>query len=454
MEHLSGVDAWWLRMETPTNPMTVNGVIWFEEPLTLDRLKAKFESDLLRFRRFHQRVVGADRPFGRAHWEADPDFSIDRHVFHVDLPEPSEAALKKVLDELMSKQLDFDKPLWEAHLVDGIDGPGNALIIRVHHSLADGFSLVLLMVALIDEDCTVELPGGLVPPRLEPVDQPTADAEEGASPHRLQSVFDLAINSVRSTISHAPSAHQAAEFVKCLGRLLVMSADSSTSLKGELGTQKAAAWTAAFPLEAVKEKARAIDGTVNDVLLGVLAGAIRRVLDARGETVDGIDVRGVIPVNIRPFESRRDAFGNGFGLVFLELPAGIASSKGRFQELKRRMDVIKDSPEAFATFGLMQAVGLTPAAMQEQLVKLFHGKSTAIITNVPGPLEPVKLAGATIRDIVFFVPQSAGAGLGLSIFSYRGFVRVGVASDRNLLDDPAMLVEAYEAELRAIGIAL
>ena len=118
------------------------------------------------------------------------------------------------------------------------------------------------------------------------------------------------------------------------------------------------------------------------------------------------------------------------------------------------MDAIKGSPEAFATYGLMQAVGLTPPAMQEQLVKIFHGKSTAIITNVPGPLGPVKLVGKTIRDLVFFVPQSAGAGIGISIFSYRGKVRVGVVADTGLLPDPNALVEAYESELRDVGIPI
>jgi hypothetical protein len=155
-------------------------------------------------------------------------------------------------------------------------------------------------------------------------------------------------------------------------------------------------------------------------------------------------------VNIRPMERRSEDLGNGFGLVFIELPIGEPDPAERLATLQRRIEVLKKSPEAFVTFGVLTAMGASPAAAQAQLLRLFYNKATAIATNVPGPIEPVRIGGRAIERITFWVPQSADLGLGFSIFSYRGEVQVGIHGDANLLPDPDLFAACFHDAFDAL----
>jgi len=213
-----------------------------------------------------------------------------------------------------------------------------------------------------------------------------------------------------------------------------------------MGVAKRAVWSAPVSLEQVKAIGRAVNGTVNDVLLTATAGALRRYVEGRGQPTDGLNVRALVPVNLRG-PDELDRLGNRFGIVFLDLPVGVRDPYRRLLVLKRRMDDIKDSPDAAVTFGVLNVMGLAPTPIEKRLGLFLAGKTTAIVTNVPGPREQLYLAGSPLRGFMFWVPAPAGLGLGISILSYRGEVTLGVATDAGLIPDPEAIIAGFHAEL-------
>jgi diacylglycerol O-acyltransferase len=232
---------------------------------------------------------------------------------------------------------------------------------------------------------------------------------------------------------------------QALNKLLFMPSDPPTLFKGALGVQKRAAWSEPIPLDDVKRVGSMFRCTINDVLLNAVAGALRRYMVNRGAVVDGLNIRAVVPVNLRP-PGPITELGNRFSLVFLDLPIGIEDPFDRLLELKRRMEGIKSSPEALIAFGILNTIGVMPQQMAELVVDIFGSKATAVMTNVPGPRQRIYLAGSPIRQIMFWVPQAGHLGLGVSIFSYAGDVLIGIAVDAGLVPDPDTIVAAFHTE--------
>ncbi|MCI0397768.1 MAG: WSD1 family O-acyltransferase, partial [Chloroflexi bacterium] len=199
----------------------------------------------------------------------------------------------------------------------------------------------------------------------------------------------------------------------------------------------------------VKAISKVTGGTVNDVLLTAAAGALGRYLRHHGQPIGGLDFRAAVPVNLRPMDEE-PTLGNNFGLVFLALPVGVDDPLERLQELKRRMDAIKGSVEAVVAFGILAAVGLATAEIQDLVVQLFGAKATTVMTNVPGPRETRYFAGKAMRQVMFWVPQSGRLGLGVSILSYAGEVLLGVATDAGLVPDPEMIIQSFQEEFEAL----
>jgi len=226
-----------------------------------------------------------------------------------------------------------------------------------------------------------------------------------------------------------------------------MPADPPSVFKGELCTAKVCAWSEVMPLDEVKAYSKTQGATINDVLLAGVTGALRRYMIGRKTEVDGIDLRAVVPVNLRP-ESEIVKLGNRFGLVFLALPVGIEDRGERLRELKRRMDAIKESSEPMVIYALLNAVGMAGPEVEKIALQIFGSKATGVMTNVPGPREEIYLAGKAMRSMMFWVPQSARLGLGVSILSYAGQVRLGVVTDCGLVPDPESIIEAFQEEMR------
>ncbi|MFT4885615.1 MAG: diacylglycerol O-acyltransferase, partial [Natronomonas sp.] len=231
--------------------------------------------------------------------------------------------------------------------------------------------------------------------------------------------------------------------------MLTQEDETETSFRGNIGTVKRAGWTEAIDLATVKEVGGAYDATVNDVLLAALAGAFRRVLQERGDPVEGRELRVTVPINLRPMHRRDGSLGNYFGLAFVPLPVGEPDLGERIRIIHERMDEETAGLEAFLMYLTLTFGGHTPDFILDLLIEQFENQATGVVTNVPGPLDTVEFAGHEVSDIMFWVPQANDQGIGISIFSYDGSVRLGIAGDANLLSDPDELSEAFRAEIDA-----
>jgi WS/DGAT/MGAT family acyltransferase len=215
------------------------------------------------------------------------------------------------------------------------------------------------------------------------------------------------------------------------------------------GIAKRVAWADPLPLPEVKAVGKALDASVNDVLLSSVAGALREYLVDKGDDVDGVSVRALVPVNLRPLE-KAYRLGNQFGLVFLDLPLSIANPVERLYAVRANMRALKDSLQPVLTLGLLAAVGAGPKLLQDQLLQALSRNGTAVMTNVPGPQFPLYVAGAMIDGFMFWVPQAGDIGMGVSILSYNGTVQFGLISDRGLVPDPEDVIRRVQPEFEKL----
>jgi diacylglycerol O-acyltransferase len=442
---MSSVDAAWLGMEDPTNLMMVTGVMALDGKVDLKRLRQKLDRRLAPFGRFHQRVVRPRSRGGLLHWQDDKRFDIDNHVSHIALPAPGgDKALRELVSELMSTPLDFTKPLWHFHVIDGYES-GSVMLVRVHHCIGDGIALVRVMLSLTDATATSG------PPRRH-TERPASPAPLDWLPAAIGRGVAAGQELVSSPEKLGDLARLSAHGAYRLGRLIMLPPDPHTLFKGELGRRKRAAWSESVPLDDFKMIGKAFGATVNDVLVAATTGALRRYLEKHGEPTIGLSVRASVPVNLRPLEQAHE-LGNSFGLVFLSLPVGVVDPVRRLRAIKLEMDGLKRSPEALVAFGVLSVLGLVPVEVEQIGLRFFGSKATAVLTNVPGPREPLYLAGHKIERIMFWVPQSGRLGLGISILSYAGGVMLGVATDEGLVPDPERIVEAFKLEFEALRTA-
>jgi diacylglycerol O-acyltransferase / wax synthase len=443
---MASIDAAWLGMEDPTNLMMVTGVMALDGKVDLKRLHRLLDRRLKPFGRFHQRVVRPRTRAGLPHWEDDVNFDIGNHVSHLTLPAPGgDEGLREMVSELMSLPLDFSKPLWHMHVIDNYRG-GSAVITRVHHSIADGIALVRVLLSLTDESPNARLPRALLQP--PPVD--------GLPLNWLPAMVGRGVASGQDLFAHPGKALGLARAgvhgAYRLGRMVALPSDPQTLFKGKLGRPKRAAWSEAVPLEDFKAIGKAFGATVNDVLVAVATGALRRYMVSRGKPTAGIAIRASVPVNLRPLDQAHK-LGNAFGLVFLTLPIGIVDPVRRLRAIKREMDELKSSPDAMVAFGALNLIGHAPIEVEQLGLRFFGSKATAVLTNVPGPRQPLFLAGRKIDKVMFWVPQSGHLGLGISILSYDGGVMLGITTDAGLVPDPERIVENFKVEFESVRAA-
>ncbi|MDQ3026778.1 MAG: WS/DGAT domain-containing protein, partial [Pseudomonadota bacterium] len=244
-------------------------------------------------------------------------------------------------------------------------------------------------------------------------------------------------------------ARKGVGFATELARLALMGRDASTRFKGALGERKRVAWAEPLPLDEVRIVGKALGCSINDVLLSMAAGALRDYLLDKGDAVDGIEIRAIVPVNLRPAGASR-SLGNKFGLVFLDLPIGTAHPLERLYEVRHRMLALKGSYQPIIALGLLNAVGYGPKALQQQVTALLGNSASAVMTNVPGPQKPLYFAGKRIVELDFWVPQSGGIGMGVSILSYDGRIQFGVITDAGLVPDPDAIVGRFADEFNKL----
>ena len=451
-EPMSKVDTAWLRMERPTNPMMITGVLMFAEPLQLAQLKKIIQQRFLSYARFRQKPV--ENATG-AQWVDDEHFDLDWHVRLSGLPgrpgkSSEKRALERFVSNLASSPLDPTKPLWQFHLVERYQG-GSALVARIHHCYADGIALVQVLLSLTDTSREPKPSARLDKAWLKHEAAPVA-RRVGAMQRYMKlggKALEQGMAMMQDPSLATLLAKEGGDIAKELVHALALPDDPPSMLRGKLGVSKRVAWAEPLDLEEVKAVGRACGSTVNDVLMAAAAGALRSYMLERGEPLDGMTLRATVPVNLRPLEHAKK-LGNHFGLVFLELPVGEGNPIRRLQRVADCMNQLKNSRQAIVAFGLLAALGMAPHPVPELALEMFSRKASAVATNVPGPQQPLYMAGSELRDIMFWVPQTGSIGLGLSILSYRGQVHFGLIADARLIPDPDAVVRRFGEEFERL----
>lgn len=469
-ERMSKVDTAWLRMDSPSNLMMIVGVWTLQPGISYDALCERVQERLLTYNRFTQRVV---EDAAGASWLTDRNFDITNHVVREKLIRPrkgqtQQSVLQERVGILAMQPLDPKRPLWQFHLVeDYVDESGNkgsALLVRIHHCIADGIALISVTMSLVD--------GGAAPPSRRRREAPES-AEDWIANTLIKPLTGMtvkalgmagdgaagALNALRdpekavstSKLNSAGMAKLAWQVMNDAAALALMPDDSPTRLKGKPGTAKRVAWCRPIPLAEVKAVGKALNCSVNDVLLSCVAGAIGDYLRSKGDAVDGKEIRAMVPINLRPLDQAYK-LGNRFGLVPLVLPIGMQNPIERVFDVRRRMNSLKGSTQPLLAFGMLSVAGMLVKPAQEALLNLFGRKTRAVMTNVPGPVKKLKLCGSTLEQSMFWVPQSGDIGLGVSILSYGGGVQFGVITDTTLCPDPQAIIDAFEPEFARLSV--
>ena len=472
-ERMSTVDTAWLRMDSGGNLMMIVSVLMFDRPLDMARFKRTMKLRFLSYSRFRSRVV---QDLAGAWWD-EQEVDLAHHIVQTRLAakkgESNKPALEAMVGELSATALDVDKPLWQMHVIDncvGADGGvRQAVIIRIHHCIADGIALVGVLLSMFDATRDASLEGGEEPELLEQMQEHTLSAD-GDNPwdELLQPLTRTTVQAINLSTSmmtkylwtmaesnrmiarFADMAHIGGKLTQDAVKLVAMTEDSRTRLKGVPQGAKRVAWSEPLPLDEVKAVGKVFGASINDVLMSSVAGAIGAYLREKGDEVPAdTELRAMVPVNLRK-SSRREKLGNAFGLVPLVLPVGIEDPLARLAEVHARMDELKGGYQALVAMAVLGVLGATPKQVQNEIQNYFARKATAVMSNVPGPQAPLYLAGSRLDQIMFWVPQSGDIGVGVSILSYNGGVQFGIVVDAAIADDPEHIIERFAPEFEKL----
>jgi WS/DGAT/MGAT family acyltransferase len=454
---MSAMDASFFNLERTGQLLHMAGVYTVEGALDFERLQSELAARLHLLPRYTQRVV--EVPFGLAHptWEADPDFHIRNHVLrHTLRPPGDDAQLSKLVSRLFAEPLDRTRPLWELHQIDGYRGERSVLFGKVHHAMVDGVSGVHILGLIFD-------------PSPRPASFPSAPPAVDTAP--LPSWLMQLVGGVREEIgrnvalvralaalvrSPARLFAQLGESADALGEMLrlVVAGTPPTPFNGHVSILRRVLWTT-FDLNHVKGIKNRLGGTVNDVVLATIATALRAYLEERGVQPDGMELRAMVPVNVRG-ASEDGALGNRISMMAAPLPVGIHDPLERLRQVRAAMATLKQSGQPARMTRMLEVVELLPPFLQRPLAWLnFQGAPVnTVCTNVPGPPVSLYAQGKRLETLVPIVPLAQGVGLAFAILSYADTLTIGVTADPALVPNGELVIEllreAYD-ELRALA---
>jgi diacylglycerol O-acyltransferase / wax synthase len=450
VERLTTLDASFLYLEEPDTPMHVGGVLILERPAGgVDALAALIAARLPLVPRYRQRVAEVPGHLANPVWVDDPDFDIAYHVRRSGLPRPgTEEQLLDLVSRLSSRPLDRTRPLWEAYLVEGLSGDRVAVVTKTHPALVDGLSALDLGQVLLngDPDSSTRPADEWRPRRLPSGAELVWEAldEYARRPSAVVDTARAAVTDVRSS---------AARLTGVVGGLLrtarktLMPAPHSP-LNASLGRQRRVA-VARAELDDLRKIRKAHGGTVNDVLLAVVTGALRQWLLARGEpVVAGTSVRALVPVSVR---NEGDTAGNRVSSYLVDLPVGEPSPWVRLTRLTYAMRGIALHGQAVGADSLIALTGFAPPTLHALGARAARGLSrrlfNLVVTNVPGPQLPLYAAGSRMLAVFPVVPLARGQGLSIGMTSYDGRVFFGLNADRDGVGDVDVLADLIEQEV-------
>ena len=447
MDWMSPMDASFLHIEGPMNPMHIGGVSIFEGPApAFERLEEMVEGKLGLVPRYRQRVRFIPLGLGRPVWVDDPHFNLSYHLRHSALPPPGgDEQLRRTAARIFAQRLDRGKPLWEIWMLEGLRENRWALLSKVHHCMVDGVSATDLMSIMFGGDAPAT--DGAWAPEPEPGG---AELVLRTLTHRT---FDPSeqLRTVRAAV-RAP--REALDQARDLLRGMVSGARvlrplGGSSLVGPVGPHRTWTW-AHVRLSDVKAVRSALGGTVNDVVLAIVSGGLRDLLEARGERVDDRTVRALVPVSVRR-PGERGVYNNRVSAMFAELPVGIADPAARLDSLRAQMDGLKQSKQAVAGDVLTSLSGFAPPMLLALGARLAArspslGLQTGV-TNVPGPQQPLHTLGRRLLESYPYVPVIGKVRISIAIFSYDGGLYFGVTGDYDSSSDIDILTTGVERSI-------
>jgi diacylglycerol O-acyltransferase / wax synthase len=451
LDRLTAIDASFLAQEHASSHMHVGALAVFEGPApAYEDLLDHIRSRLHLVPRYRQKLAFPPIEMGMPLWIDDPSFNLEYHIRHTALPDPgSEEQLMLLTARIFSQRLDRSKPLWELWLVEGLEGSRFALISKTHHSMVDGVSGVDLATVLFD---------------LSPVPQPVEHEGDGWVPHSepsgaelvaagvrgiVRSGFKLvggALDSLRHPERTLGSAREAAEGI---GEIVWAGLNPApkSPLNTEIGPHRRFMGVRAR-LDDYKLVKNTFGGTVNDVVLTVVSGALRRFLHARGVRTEGLELRALVPVSIRPRGAEAE-LGNQIAAMRGPLPVYIADPVARLRTVSQAMDGLKESKQAVGAEVLASVQNFAPPTVMAQASRLNFSTRlfNLIVTNVPGPQFPLYILGREMLDIfpVAFLPEQHA--LAIAIMSYNGGLNFGLLADFDALPDVGEIARGLEESL-------
>jgi WS/DGAT/MGAT family acyltransferase len=450
---LTATDAAFLYLERPNSPLHIGSLAIYEGRIPFEPFKTQIRSRMPLIPRYRQRV--APVPFSLAHptWEDDPDFDIGRHVFRVELPPPgTDEQLRELTTRLFAPPLDRNKPLWEIYVVYGLQGDRTAIVSKVHHCAVDGVSGIELLVATLDiapEPAPPPPDDGWSP---QPLPGPMQRLSEAFWDGLLEQIARA--REVQQRLQHPqPTLRQWGEAMRAFRTALPWLAvpPPRTPFAVALGPERRVAFSDVSFVE-IRQIRTSLGGTVNDVVLAILAGALRKYFLQRGMRVDNWEPRVAIPVNVR-LEDEKGTLGNRISAMFATLPIGEPDPAARLHAVREQIETLKSEHQAGAAELLMRMAALTPVPIQAMAgLTVTNTLINFICTNVPGPMIPLYCRGHLLLDHYPLVPLSLDMGFGVGVTSYNHRLFFGLMADPKAVPDLDRMKEALDAsfvELRA-----
>src|SRR3954464_13752648 len=456
-DRLTSTDASFLAQEGPSSHMHVGAVMIFEGPPPgYDDFATQIRSRLHLVPRYRQKLAFPPLETGRPVWIDDPSFNLEYHVRHTALASPgSEDQLRARAPRIHSQQLDRAKPLWETWLVEGLQGNRFALISKTHHSLIDGIAGVDLAQVLFD---LTPVPQEIPHPdeAWEPAPEPNAVELVASGVAGLARTGLGLASRVLSAATHPThTAAAAREAAEGLGEIVWagMNPAPETPLNVEIGPHRRFVGVR-NELQHFKTIKNAFGGTVNDVVLAVVTGALRDWLQSRGVRTEGLELRALVPVSIRA-KDQRGLLGNQLAVMRGPLPVYVEDAIARLRVVKAGMDGLKESKQAVGAEMLTSMQNLAPPTILAQASRLNFSTRlfNLIVTNVPGPQIPIYLLGRELQDLfpIAFLPKRHA--LAVAIMSYNGGMDFGLLGDYDQLADLDALGEGLERSLGQLVMA-
>jgi WS/DGAT/MGAT family acyltransferase len=451
LDRLTSIDASFLHQEGPTSHMHIGGLLIFAGPPPpfaefLDHIRSRLHL----VPRYRQKLATPPLETGRPLWVDDPSFNIEYHVRHAALPAPgTEEQLLRLAARIHSQQLDRSKPLWETWLVEGLAGDRFALISKTHHSLVDGIAGVDLATVLFDADPNPAPPSSeLEPWHANPEPSPAELVVAGAR-GITRTAADLLGRAVSAAVTPTTTLNRARDAAEGLGEIVWAGLNPApeTPLNLEIGPHRRFAVTRQR-LDDYRQIKNELGGTVNDVVLTVVSGALARWLRSRGVRTEGLEMRALVPVSVRT-QDQRGTLGNRLTVMRGPIPVYIRDPVARLRFVKKAMDGLKESKQAVGAATLAAVNNLAPPTILAQASRLNFSTRlfNLIVTNIPGPQIPLYVLGRELLDLfpIAFLPK--GHALAVAIMSYNGEVAYGLLGDYDALPDIDVIAQGLDEAL-------